>query len=268
MVVERSARTCLLCGAAFEGRTFLCRECSDRYRGSEVPFEVRQRFYQELDYAYPERSNTYDVYNRPEALLAAIARLPRDVAILEVGAGGGFLLRDLVELGFSDLTGTDITETAVQQLNFRVPEAAVVMADAAALPFKPATFHTVVSSDVIEHLPDVERHLSEVARVLRPGGLYFIKTPNRVAANAYYRLRGLHDSYFWHPSMFTAHELRAALARHGLEMRSLHPPHLTSAQLVKLPGPPVLRPLAARLPLLFIPSFLWPHLEVVAKWTR
>jgi SAM-dependent methyltransferase len=116
-------------------------------------------------------------------------------------------------------------------------------------------------------LPDVDRHLSEVARVLRPGGLCFIKTPNRIAAEAYYRLRGLHDSYFWHPSMFTRSELRAALARHGMEMRSLHPPRLTTAQLVKLPGPPLLRPLAARMPLNLVPAALRPHLEVVARRT-
>ena len=265
MVVERSARTCLLCGKAFEGRTFLCRECSDRYRGGEVPFEVRQRFYQDLDFTYPERSNTFDIYNRPEALLAAMRRLPRDARILEVGAGGGFLLRDLAELGFSDLTGSDITDSAVREIAFRVPQAEVVMANASRLPFRSGAFDVVVSSDVIEHLPDVDCHLSEVARALRPGGLYFIKTPNRAVAEAYYRLRGLHDSYFWHPSMFTPSELRAALARHGMEMRSLAPPRLTEAQLVKLPGPALLRPAVARLPLNVIPAALRPHQEVVAR---
>lgn len=249
----------------FTGRTFLCRECSDRYRGRDVPFEVRQRFYQELDFEYPDRSNTYDVYNRPDALLAALMRLPRHVAILEVGAGGGFLLADLRDAGFTDLTGSDITETAVGEIARRVPEADVVLADASRLSFLPEVFDVVVSSDVIEHLPDVDAHFASVARILKPGGLYFIKTPNRLVAEAYYRVRGLHDSYFWHPSMFTADELSGALARYGLEMRALKPQHVTEAQLVKLPGGSVLRPFLSRLPVEYIPAGMRPHLEVVAR---
>ena len=265
MVVDRSTRNCLLCRRTFEGRTFLCRECSDQYRDGEIPFAVRQRFYQELDFEYPERSNTYDVYNRPDALVEALLRLPRHVAIFEVGVGGGFLLEELRDAGFTDLTGSDITETAVSEMSYRVPEADVVLADAERLSFLPEVFDVVVSSDVIEHLPDVDLHLESVARILKPRGLYFIKTPNRLAAEAYYRLRGLHDSYFWHPSMFTPAELRAKLADHGLEMRMLQPQRVTEAQLVKLPVGNVLRPLVSRIPVEHMPAGLRPHLEVVAR---
>ncbi|MEZ4521251.1 MAG: class I SAM-dependent methyltransferase [Thermomicrobiales bacterium] len=265
MVIDRSERSCLLCNKQFVGRTFLCRECSDRYRGQDVPFEIRQRFYQELDFEYPDRSNTYDVYNRPEALLEAIMRLPRHVAILEVGAGGGFLLQELHNAGFSDLTGSDITESAVLEMSRRIPEADLVLADAARLSFQPETFDIVISSDVVEHLPDVEEHFESVATILKPRGLYFIKTPNRLVAEAYYRLRGLHDSYFWHPWMFTAPELSGALERYGFEMRMLRPSRLTEAQMVKLPGGKLLRPIADRLPVEYIPAAVRPHLEVVAR---
>lgn len=267
MVIERTRRTCLLCERHFEGRAFLCRECADRYRGAPVPFEVRQRFYRRLDEVYPERSNTYDVYNRPEALLRELKRLPRHVAILEIGAGGGFLLAELEDEGFEDLTATDITTTAIEEIGRRAPTAHRVLADGEALPFRDESFDVAISSDVIEHLPDARRHIAEVARVLRPGGLYFIKTPNRRAADAFYRARGLYDSYFWHPSMFTAAELREALAAHGLEMRLLRPARLTEAQLVKLPAKAALRPLAARIPLERLPTALRPHLEVVARKT-
>jgi 2-polyprenyl-3-methyl-5-hydroxy-6-metoxy-1,4-benzoquinol methylase len=146
-----------------------------------------------------------------------------------------------------------------------VPEADVVLADAARLSFQPEVFDVVTSSDVIEHLPDVDAHFASVARILKPRGLYFIKTPNRLAAEAYYRLRGLHDSYFWHSSMFTATELTEALVRHGLEMRALKPERLTEAQLVKLPGSGVVRPLLERVPLERVPPAIRPHLEVVAR---
>lgn len=265
MVVERSDRFCLLCGRNFIGRTFLCRDCSDRWRDQPVPLHIRQRFYEELDTAYSERSNTYGVYNRPEALLAAMERLPRQVSIFEPGAGGGFLARDLLDMGFTDLTVSDITNTTAQELARRVPEADILIADAARLPFRDETFDVVVSSDLIEHLPDAGSHIAEVRRVLKPGGLYFLKTPNRLVAEAYYRLRDLHDAYFWHPSMFSPRELRDAFARHGFDVRFLRPARLTGAQLAKLPGPKSLRGIAGRLPMGSIPVSMRPHLETVAR---
>lgn len=264
MVVDRSRRRCLLCDTTFEGRTFLCRACSDRYRGQPVPPEVRKAFYEALDREYPARSNTYGAYNEPTALLAEIERLPRDVRILELGAGGGFLASRLTASGFTRLTLSDLTATSLAALRTNAPDALLVGADAEQLPFTDAAFDVVISSDVIEHLPETERHIAEVARVLAVGGRYYLKTPNRVMADAYYRLRGLHDAYFWHPSMFSPSELRDDFARHGFDVRLLAQPRLTDAQLAKLPGPRVLRPIAGRVPLRWLPPILRPHLEAVA----
>ncbi|MFW6074912.1 MAG: class I SAM-dependent methyltransferase, partial [Chloroflexota bacterium] len=164
--MSSSLRNCLLCDRAFRGRTFLCRDCSDYYRDREIPLDVRETFYTRLDLAYPSRSNTYGSYNEPAALLKAIERLPRNARIIEIGAGGGFLARDLADMGFSDLTLTDFTETAVDALLNRVPEADIVLTDAESLPFKDETFDVAISCDLIEHLPDPHRHLAEVARIL------------------------------------------------------------------------------------------------------
>jgi SAM-dependent methyltransferase len=264
VVVERSRRACLLCGAPFEGRTFLCRACSDHYRDRPVPLAVRRRFYAALDRQYPARSNTHGNYNEPVALLREIERLPRDARILELGGGGGFFAQALAARGFQNLTLTDFTATTLAALRQRAPDALLVGADAARLPFRDTSFDALVSSDVIEHLPDMAAHLAEVARVLRPGGRYYVKTPNRRLAELFYRLRGLHDAYFWHPSMVSPGELRRALARHGLAARFLAQPRLTGAQLAKLPNSPLLRGLAGRLPLDRAPVALRPHLEVVA----
>lgn len=264
MVVDRSRRCCLLCGQAFEGRTFLCRACSDHFRDREIPPDVRKAFYEALDREYPARSNTYGAYNEPVALLAELATLPRDARILELGAGGGFLASTLTGRGFERLTLSDFTATSLAALRANAPDALLVGADAEWLPFRDAAFDVVVSSDVIEHLPDIAAHVAEVARVLAPGGRYYLKTPNRLAADAYYRLRGLHDAYFWHPSMLSPGELRATFAGHGFTVRILAQPRLTGAQIAKLPGPRALRPVAARLPLAWLPAPFRPHLEAVA----
>ena len=46
-------------------------------------------------------------------------------------------------------------------------------------PFPDASFGACVSNYCIEHIPDPEKHLAEVSRVLEPGGAYVLRTPNR-----------------------------------------------------------------------------------------
>jgi SAM-dependent methyltransferase len=139
----------------------------------------------------------------------------------------------------------------------------VVVADAESLPFADASFDLLLSGDVVEHLPELDRHLADAARLLRAGGVYLIKTPNRLTAELYYRLRDMYDAYFWHPSMSSPGELAALLDRHGFDTVFLSPSRLTAAQLRKIPLAQ-LRPLAGQVPLSWLPQQLRPHLEVAA----
>lgn len=263
MVIDRFERPCLLCGRTFRGRTFLCRDCAARYRGRPIPPEIRQRFYEQIDRIHPDWSSTYGQYNPPRGLLRFMETLPRSFHILEVGAGGGFTLLALQEMGFRHLTGSDLTQTTLAAMQQRLENVALVAADAEALPFRDDSFDLLLSSDVVEHLPDLDRHLAEAARVLKEEGRYLFKTPNRLIASPYYRARALYDSYFWHPSMSSPGEICERLRRHGFNARFLPAPRLTDAQLRKIPLKQV-RPMAARVPLSWLPVPLWPHLEVVA----
>lgn len=264
MVVERSRRRCLLCGATFVGRAFLCRGCADRYRHEPPSPAVRRQFYEAVDRTYPDWANTYGDHNLPRGLLRVLESLPRDLSVLELGAGGGFLLQALQRLGYRRLIGLDLARTALEPLRQRVRGAFAVCGDAERLPFADGSLDIVLSSDLVEHLPDPDRHFQEVARVLRSGGLYLFKTPNRLLAVPYYRLAGLYDYHFWHPSMFSPSDLRGHLATSGFTCRFVAQPGLTPAQLRKIPlrG---LRPLAGRLPVSWLPPWLRPHLEVVAR---
>jgi 2-polyprenyl-3-methyl-5-hydroxy-6-metoxy-1,4-benzoquinol methylase len=265
MVVDWSKRTCLLCRRQFNGRTFLCRECSERYRSLDISADLYRQFYEALDREYPARSNTYGAYNEPAGLLRAIERLPRQVRVLEIGAGGGHLGSRLVGMGFTNITLSDFTDTTLAAIRERLPQARAVSADASSLPFADASFEVVISTDVIEHLPDVDLHLREVARVLTERGLYMVKTPNRLIADAYYRVRDMHDSYFWHPSMFTPGELTKAFDLHGFDTHFVPANRLTGAQVAKVPGPAVLKATARSIPLGWLPLILQPHLEAVAR---
>ncbi len=196
-------------------------------------------------------------------MLKLLEHAPRSLRVLEIGAGGGFTLAKIRAMGFRNLVGSDLTPTTLEAMRGKLGSIDLVAADAESLPFRDASFDLLLSSDVVEHLPDLGRHVAESARILVPGGRYLFKTPNRLVAEAYYRLRGLYDSYFWHPSMSSPGEIRALLDRHGFDVRFLSTPRLTDAQLRKIPVEP-LRRLARRLPVSRLPLTMRPHLEIVA----
>jgi len=78
------------------------------------------------------------------------------------------------------VVGADVSEEAIAyaRTRYAAPNAEFVVADAAALPFADASFDTVCSFETLEHLPDRDGYLAEVARVLRPGGAYLVSTPH------------------------------------------------------------------------------------------
>ena len=66
--------------------------------------------------------------------------------------------------------------------------AAAVQGDATVLPFDDASFHKVIASEVLEHVPDDEAAFAELARVLRPGGRLAVTIPAWLAETVCWRL--------------------------------------------------------------------------------
>ncbi|MCL4543833.1 MAG: class I SAM-dependent methyltransferase [Chloroflexi bacterium] len=88
-----------------------------------------------------------------------------------------------------------------------------VFASALAMPFKDCAFDTVVSTEVLEHLPEPARDLQEMFRVLRPGGHVISTTP------FYYGLHEEPRDYF----RYTAHGLRYLATQAGFTVVLLEP---------------------------------------------
>ena len=74
----------------------------------------------------------------------------------------------------------DYDASAVAHLARRYPALAAVRGNLAALPVAGDSIDTVVSLQVIEHVWDHPQFVAECARVLRPGGLLVLSTPNRL----------------------------------------------------------------------------------------
>ena len=147
--------------------------------------------------------------------------------VLDLGCAGGFLAEALDERG-ARVTGIDPAEEAIRAARDHAAETgrdiAYDVGVGEDLPYTDMSFDAVASVDVLEHVQDLDKVLSEVARVLKPGGHFFYDTINRNPVARFAAItvaediarvlpKGTHD-----PEMFiTPDELHAAMGRSGLE---------------------------------------------------
>ncbi len=123
-----------------------------------------------------ERFRQYWWSNRFYALLARRYGPPRG-RVLEIGCGLGHLLGWLVDR--YQVFGADINAWALRQARQHVPAAGLVRLSAEDLGAFPAgVFHIVIAKHVVEHLARPERAIAEMSRVLAPGGMLLLATPN------------------------------------------------------------------------------------------
>ena len=148
--------------------------------------------------------------------------------VLDLGCAGGFMAEAIAQRG-ATVTGIDPAAQAIQAARDHAAESELnIRYDVGvgeALPYADATFDIVVCVDVLEHVQDLAQVCAEVARVLKPGGMFLFDTINRnpIAKLATITMaedvlgllpKGTHD-----PAMFiTPRELRTALSAAGFEV--------------------------------------------------
>ena len=98
--------------------------------------------------------------------------------VLEIGCGKGALLNRLRSAGHA-ASGIDPDAEAIAFCNKSYPGIDARVGSGDELPFADRSFDTVLSFDVFEHIPDSDKHLREVRRVLKRGGRYLLQTPNK-----------------------------------------------------------------------------------------
>ena len=102
---------------------------------------------------------------------------PASGRVLEIGCGLGHLLGWLVDQ--YEVYGTDINPWALIEACRNVPRGRFLLVSAEELEvFPDKVFQVVIAKHVVEHLENPEAAISEISRVLAPGGLLLLTTPN------------------------------------------------------------------------------------------
>src|SRR2546426_9026162 len=80
------------------------------------------------------------------------------------------------DLDLADAVGVDILQNKLRWLRPR--HRRLLRASGDRLPLRPASVATLITSEVIEHVPNASEHLAEARRVLKPGGILIVGTPD------------------------------------------------------------------------------------------
>ncbi len=104
-------------------------------------------------------------------LTAAGSPLKPDDQVLDLGCGSGEIAARLATIARVSCADAIDQRTQGRELPFHPV--------GTTLPFADGTFDVIVSNHVIEHVPDASIHVREIHRVLRPGGVAYVATPNR-----------------------------------------------------------------------------------------
>ena len=109
---------------------------------------------------------------------------PKTGLVLDLGCGPGFLHGYFLKAGM-EAVGVDLVRGNVRKAKKNVPEGNFVLADGCNLPFRTECFSTIISNDVLEHVPYglANPMLNEVKRTIKADGMVYISVANKYQIN-------------------------------------------------------------------------------------
>jgi SAM-dependent methyltransferase len=234
MLVPSEHVVCNLCGAddaepvlTKHGFPIVrCRQCGLSYvtprpdAAALLALYEDERYYRNLNaspFGYPDYLGERWLLERlvVRRLATIEARLHARGRLLDVGCATGVLVEAARARGWSAV-GIDVSAFAAAQCHARGLD--VRHGDLWSAGLENEQFDVVVLDDTIEHLPDPDRALGEIHRVLRTGGLITLNTPN----DAGWLRRAMGGHWFHckppeHLYYFSPRTLRALLERRGFD---------------------------------------------------
>jgi len=160
-------------------------------------------------------------------LVYIVRSLEKKSKILDIGAGAGVFSIALARLGL-DITATNSIHNEIQQVqdaeffeNYGCDFAPLNL-DKNRLPFADKEFDMVLCLHVLEHLKKPTTALVEIKRILKPGGILILMTPNGVVTSIYHTIRYANRVQgSEHVKEYTPFELANMLTSIGFEIHNL-----------------------------------------------
>jgi ubiquinone/menaquinone biosynthesis C-methylase UbiE len=180
---------------------------------SELQHSVAQKYADAYQIAGP----------RIEKVRRIFAAFKERKKVLDVGCADGSILLPFVHV--HELHGVDISESLAAKANASGIQTKVHDLLAKPLPYPDKLFDVVFSGETIEHHVDTDWMLSEINRVLKPGGILILTFPNiRTALSLGMMLFDLPPMYAAryrapHYRDFTLHTIKMALKNHGFALQ-------------------------------------------------
>lgn len=214
-------KICLRCEQRFEARDWMCPACGhepDRKDGllffapelDSKADDFDARWFPELA---AREAASFWFRSRNELIVWALRRHFSSARnLLEVGCGTGFVVAGIAEaVAALTLQAGDAQSSGLAFARDRVPRACLYQLDARSLPFD-REFDVVGAFDVIEHLDEDERVLSQMWRAVRPGGGVVITVPQ------HRWLWSAEDDAGGHKRRYTRRELVGKVERAGFSV--------------------------------------------------
>lgn len=155
---------------------------------------------------------------RSRGRVRQLGRYVRGGRFLDVGCSGGFVVEAAVEQGF-DGYGIDPDPHSIGYARQHYPRGSYFEATMETFDAPEIGFNAVYCSEVIEHVADVNRFVAAIVRVMAPGAVLYLTTPD---ISHWRRPRDLRRwDAFCPPShclYFNPASLIGLLERHGLEL--------------------------------------------------
>jgi len=166
--------------------------------------------------------------------IRALDRVTFKHPVLDVGCGDGFVAKVILSSRKDKFdVGLDLSESEISYARKSGSYKKTIVGNVYSLPFGNEAFSTVFSNSVIEHIPDLDKSLSEISRVLKPGGEFIITVPtpyltkyllgyrffNSIGSSFLAKLYGrFFNRLFYHLNLYTDKQWRLIFKEHQLRL--------------------------------------------------
>lgn len=150
-----------------------CEDCSfvfsQRIPSKQELYDYYSAHYERTSYLSPI------TIKRFHAILDTLEPFRNTGKLLDMGAGYGFFLEIAKQRGW-DAHGTELTDEAVEHC--RAKGMTMFKGEFQDLNIAPETYDVIIFIEVLEHLNNPVEYISKAHKVLRPGGIFYLTTPN------------------------------------------------------------------------------------------